>query len=440
MQLKIFFKLAVLGGVSILLLIALISIGGITGERKQRFREVQGDIERSYAGPQQITGQMVFIRYRETWLVKKYNKEKKEWEEEEVSEIKSARVYPEELLYDGSLTVQERYRGIFKAQTFQSKGTLSGIFKLPVIETLRNEKNSTLDVLSAEVGLCISDPRGISQIPKFVWNDVPLEVLPGSGFAKHPDGLHAVIPYTVSASGQKCQFSMDLNLHGTGQFTLVPVGFNNRIRLNSAWPHPEFSGDFLATERTVSDRGFTAEWNVNALACSAQQNLESSRRSDIQYLGVNLIDPVNVYSMTDSALKYGFLFIFITFAAFFLFEIIRQLNIHPIQYGFVGLAQALFFLLLLSLSEHIGFTQAYLVAAAATVGTISIYLCSVLKGLKRGVVFGGCLSTIYGALYGLLKSEDHALVAGSALLFILLALTMIITRKIDWYAIGRKTS
>ena len=150
------------------------------------------------------------------------------------------------------------------------------------------------------------------------------------------------------------------------------------------------------------------------------------------------MDPVNPYPMTDRALKYGFLFIFLTFASFFLFELIRQLQIHPIQYGFIGLAQALFFLLLLSLSEHIGFGWSYLLSTTATILVITSYLCSVLKSLRRGIIFGGMLGFLYAALFGLLQSEDHALVAGSTLLFGLLTCVMILTRNIDWYALGSK--
>jgi inner membrane protein len=174
------------------------------------------------------------------------------------------------------------------------------------------------------------------------------------------------------------------------------------------------------------------------MACSAQQQMDKGQFGSTQSLGVDLINPIDVYPMTDRALKYGFLFIFITFAAFFLFELIRQLKIHPVQYGFVGLAQAIFFLLLLSLSEHIGFGISYLIATAATVAVITIYLCGVLKGLGRGITFGGILALLYGALFGLLKSEDFALVAGAVLLFALLAGVMLLTRNINWYALTAK--
>jgi inner membrane protein len=435
---KIFLKLTVLGVISILLLIALISIGGVMRERKSRLHTVQADMARSYAESQQLIGPVLTITYRETWIEKTYSKEQNGWVEQETSTIRSANFYPDQLSYDGSLQAQERYRGIFKAQVFQTEGTLAGTLRFPAVDALHAQKKSAIDVLSVDANLCISDPRGISQVPQLQWNGELLDILPGSSVRNYADGIHAVIPYTPAMAGQKISFSMDLKIHGTGQFQLVPIGSSNRISLSSSWPHPSFIGDFLATERTVSDGGFTAEWNVNALACSAQQSLNNTKSSSVQSLGINLIDPVTSYSQTDRALKYGFLFIFLTFAAFFLFEVIRQLQIHPIQYGFVGLAQALFFLLLLSLSEHIGFGIAYLIATAATIGVIATYLCSVLKGLKRGLLFGGLLGFLYAALFGLLKSEDHALVAGSALLFGLMACVMILTRNIDWYALTKK--
>ena len=438
MQIKLLLKLAVLGGVSILLLNALASIKGITRDRERRLHEVEQDIAGSYAGVQRIIGPVMNMTVRETWREKFYDKEKLSWEEREATGLNSVFIYPEQLSYDGSLQVQERYRGIFKANVFQTKGRIEGTIRFPSLDTLHKEKNSSIEIISADIGLYISDPRGISHMSQMNWNGTPLTFQPGSGLQKHKEGIHVSVPYD-STTDQPLTFSMELSLHGTGQFQFVPIGSSNRVHLASPWPHPAFIGHFLATERTISADGFDAEWNVNSLACSAQQSLDNEQISSIQYLGVNLIDPISTYSLTDRALKYGFLFIFLTFAAFFLFEMIRKLQIHPIQYGFVGLAQAIFFLLLLSLSEHIGFGRAYLLAALATICVISAYLCSVLKQLSRGILFGGVLSLVYAALYGLLLSEDHALVAGSTLLFGLLTLVMMLTRNIDWYALGQKT-
>lgn len=151
---------------------------------------------------------------------------------------------------------------------------------------------------------------------------------------------------------------------------------------------------------------------------------------------MSLIEPVNVYSMAERAMKYSFLFIALSFAAFFLFELMKSLRIHPAQYLLVGLALALFFLLLLSLSEHIAFEPAYAIAATACIALQGFYLSHVLGGWRRGVGFAAMLATLFAALYGLLASEDAALLLGSLLLFGLLALAMMITRGLDWYAIG----
>lgn len=436
MRNSIFLKLLVLGGISILLLIALSSISGLTQERKQRLQEVQRSIAESYAGPQRITGPVFLVEYRERWTGKLYNKEKDSWYVQEMDTLRTATLFPEQLRYNGALEVQERYRGIYKANVFQSRGRIEGSVDFPPLERLQKEHASTIELVSAKACLLVSDPRGISHVPALEWNGEALDVLPGSGLKVEGKGIHADLPNADSLPGQTVAFSLDLNVHGMGRFEIVPMGSDNQVRLESAWPHPSFIGDFLAVDRTVSSEGFVAEWSVNGLACSAQQAMSNGKLNQMQYFGVDLINPLNPYPLTDRALKYGFLFVFITFAAFFLFELVKELKIHPIQYGFVGLAQALFFLLLLSLSEHLGFGRSYLAASTATIVLISTYLCSVLKGFKRGVFFGGILALLYGALYALLQSEDHALLAGSTLLFGLVTVVMMLTRKLDWYALA----
>ncbi len=216
------------------------------------------------------------------------------------------------------------------------------------------------------------------------------------------------------------------------------------IALASTWPHPQFHGDFLPRTRAIGPDGFKARWEVSSLASNAQSQFRAamSRRAPqgstdaaeaVDAIGVSLVDPVNVYSQVDRATKYGVLFVLLTFVAFFMFEFLKQLRIHPIQYGLVGLAVAIFFLLLLALSERIPFAVAYLVAAIACVTLIGYYLGHVLGGWLRGAGFAGLLGTLYAALYGLLISEDNALVLGAGLLFLILAAIMVVTRRVDWY-------
>jgi inner membrane protein len=438
MRNRLFLKLVVLGGISILLLTALSSVDGLARERRQRFHGVQRNIADSYAGEQRITGPVFVVEYRERWTGRLYNKERETWYEKEMEALRTATVFPAQLRYTGSLSVQERYRGIYKANVFQSTGRIEGTVDFPELTEFRKEPDASIELVSLRAAFLIRDPRGISSVPYLEWNGRELPVSAGSSLQPDGDGIHAELPDAAALFGSGSTFAMDLMLHGMGQLEFVPIGSENRVRIESPWPHPSFTGDFLAADRTVSAEGFDAEWRINGLACSARQQLLAGETKDLQRLGVSLIDPVNPYALTDRALKYGFLFVFITFAAFFLFELTRELHIHPVQYGFVGLAQALFFLLLLSLSEHLGFGASYLAAGLATVALLVVYLCSVLKGLRRGLFFGGLLSVLYGTLYALLQSEDHALLAGSALLFGLTALVMLLTRRLDWYALSAR--
>ena len=438
MQWKMVVKLVVLGGVSLVMLFALGSISGLVRERKMRAYDVQRDIANSYAGEQRLAAPVFAVSFREFWTERLYNKEKDTWYDKEMVGLETVFFFPDTFSYAGTMGVEERYRGIYKANVFQSEGLVQGDVVFPEIETLATRKESRLELVSANACILVGDLRGISRAPEFKWNGEPLEIAQGSELDSIGTGIHAELPSIEGLFGKRFEFEMKLDIHGTGGLTFIPVGDENEIKLASAWPHPSFVGDFLATEREVTPDGFTAEWKVNGLACSAQRQISQRNKGGIQQLGVSLVDPVSVYSMTDRALKYGFLFIFITFAAFLMFEMISGLKIHPVQYGFVGLAQSVFFLLLLSLSEHLGFAVSYLGATLATVGLVTLYVCYVLKGLARGLSFGALLLLLYGVLYALLQSEDHALVAGSALIFGLMALVMLLTRKIDWYALGAK--
>lgn len=434
---RMILKLLVLGGISVVLLVVLGSIGGLAQERKMRLDSVENDIARSSAGSQKIGGPVFKVTLREFWTEQLYNQEKDTWYDKEMNDVRVHLVFPSIFTYDGSMSVQERYRGIFKANIFQSEARLSGNVEFPSFESLARQKNSRLELVMVEACFLISDPRGLPSIPILQWNEHSLEFKAGSALGFSDSGIHAELPDPAGVFGNSFQFSTDLKVNGTRQLKFIPLGAENHISLKSSWPHPSFIGDFLADERTVSDEGFSAGWNVNSLACSAQQSI-SAGRGNVQSFGVSLIDPISPYPLTDRALKYGFLFVFITFAAFWLFEVLAALKIHPVQYGFVGLAQAIFFLLLLSLSEHVGFGTSYAVASMATIGLIVFYVCHILHGLKRGLSFGALLSLLYGVLYVLLQSEDHALVAGSVLLFGLMSVVMMLTRKVDWYALGAR--
>ena len=245
------------------------------------------------------------------------------------------------------------------------------------------------------------------------------------------------------------RFNFELGLDGIERQHFVPVAKNSQIQIKSNWPHPQFGGRFLPSpkNRQIDANGFNVAWSISSLATNAQTQLstiegefkvpDSAPLGQVDRFSVGFIEPVNVYTQSDRATKYGLLFVALTFAAFFIFEILKSLPIHPVQYLLVGLSLVIFFLLLVGLAEHIAFLAAYLIASAACIALTSFYLAHVLHDARRGIGFGVALTVLYGALFGLLSSENNALVMGSILLFAVLAAIMVATRKVDWYQVGK---
>jgi inner membrane protein len=236
------------------------------------------------------------------------------------------------------------------------------------------------------------------------------------------------------------QLTIELPLLGTSEFHVVPVGRETQVNVISNWPHPSFTGDFLPVERKIDANGFEAHWATSFFSTNLEEVLhrcdDNQQASCAEFtahrLGVSFIDPVDQYLKTDRAIKYALLFITLTFGGFFLFDVLKRLPVHPIQYGLVGAGLALFYLLLLSLSEHIGFGMAYLLSSAGCAGLIAFYVSYVLKSLARGLGFGSGLAVLYGCLFGLLSADDYAMLMGSLLLFALLAAVMVLTRNVNW--------
>ena len=262
-------------------------------------------------------------------------------------------------------------------------------------------------------------------------------VAPARAAQKLPLPLAAPLNLSQLRAGTVLPFALQLDLAGTGRIGWVPLADENRVHLQSTWPHPSFDGDFLPRTRTVSASGFEAAWSVPSLSTQAQQQFvqQGEQRRAPESFSVSLGNPVDVYRMTERATKYGMMFIVLTFAAFFVLEMVRRWRIHPMQYLMIGAALVLFFLLLLSIAEHLDFVWAYLVASAACIGLLAHYLRHVLGGWTPGLLMSGLLVALYGVLYGILISEDNALMMGSLLMFGVLAAIMVATRKVDWYSV-----
>jgi inner membrane protein len=250
-------------------------------------------------------------------------------------------------------------------------------------------------------------------------------------------GIHVDLGPAERLAAGPVPFDIPLDLVGSQDLSLAPVAEETEVTLQAPWPSPSFNGRYLPIRRQVDDKGFTASWKVSSLARNLDAILQEGGGEKLQEaFGVSFMDPVNVYLQAERAVKYGLLFVGLTFASFFLFELLRRLRIHPMQYLLVGLALALFFLLVISLSEHIPFLWAYVAASAASILLLGTYLTRVLGGLARGAGFAAGLCVLHAVLYGLLSSEDNALLMGAILLFAALAAVMTATRSLDWYGLG----
>lgn len=287
-----------------------------------------------------------------------------------------------------------------------------------------------------QLQLGISDPRGINNDPQIQINGKTYRFTSPANKNGANNGLPQLSidlgPLDLQQAA-RYDFKFPLQLTGTTRLAIAPSGEANHISLKSAWPHPNFGGRFLPTSRNVSQQGFDAQWEISHLA----RNFEATQNpASGEVLSIDFVDPVNVYLQAERAVKYGVLFIVLTFAGFFLSEILRRAPIHPMQYLLVGLALAIFFLLLIALSEHLPFFVAYALSAAACIGLIAFYLAGALGGWRQGSAFGAGLTGLYGVLYSVLLSEDNSLLMGSLLLFVALGTTMLATRKLDWYRLG----
>jgi inner membrane protein len=436
-------KIAAILFLTVLLLLPMGHIRGLVKERQQLRDSVLQDVARSDAYEQTVTGPVLVVPYTRTVHEQQLDRDQRTVlvTREQVGEL---RLLPATMDLAGKLGTEERRRGIYRARVYHADTKLSGQFEIPP------NYGVTEDVASyrfgqAHIALGISDIRGIGNALTLRANEVDTPFQPGTATALLKSGVHAPLPAADVAQPQRVDYNIVLALNGTREFNVTPVGRETRVSLDSDWPHPAFIGEFLPRQRDISDKGFAALWQTSFFSTNMEEALARCAAYDDadcgdfngRVFGVSFIDPVDQYLKSERAAKYAFLFIGLTFAGFFLTEVLRRVSVHPVQYGLVGLALAIFFLLLLSFSEHIGFGAAYAVSAVACVGLITFYVTHVLASRSQGLGFGAGLASLYGLLYGILSSEDYALLMGSLLVFGLLAAVMVLTRKVNWSRLGQ---
>lgn len=421
---KIETKLIIIIGLIVLLLIPIFMIQNLIDERSELQQQVQADIAKSSSDEQQVIGPFIHAQYLETVTVDGKTSE----------QLMNMTLLPESLNVSSNLATFEKYRGIYKALLYRSQNQFEGRFKTSALAVLADKKIKRLNLI-----LAISDIRGIGQGSHINVNERSYELLPGTQLDQLPQGIRVELDYETIRKSEVLPYQIDLNLQGMRQLSFAPVGKNSSLTMQADWPHPSFVGDYLPIESSISARDFSASWQTNYFATNLKELFNQCLfRNECtlfkqRNMGVNLVDSVNHYLKNYRASNYAILVIVLIFASFFLLEVLRDEPIHPVQYGFVGLALAVFYLLLISLSEHLGFNIAYLLSALASAILLSVYVAGMLKNSKHGGLFLCGVLFIYSLLYGLLSAEDYALLMGSVLVFVVLSLIMLLTRRVNWY-------
>lgn len=424
-------KALVIGGLILVLLIPVSMIKGVVHDRNIVHDDARRDIMRSWGGAQLIVGPVMVIPYTLTHVSPNGNS---------VVEENNAYILPTALNVSTDVNPEVRYRGLHKVPIYRARLAIAGEFGRPDLKALGLEK-ADLEWDNASVAITVADARAIAQTPAITFGDTITTF--GAGGVAMVENMPPPIVAQVGAvfaavdSGQPVSFSVNLEIKGADSLQLAPLGDSTTVEMTSDWASPSFIGNYLPETREVSDNGFTAAWQISSLGRALPS--QWTGRSGIQAttdaaFGVNFYMPVSLYQLTLRASKYAVLFIGLTFVAYFLFEIMAGLRLHPLQYLMVGFANALFYLLLISLAEHVGFGWAYLASAAASTTLITAYSTSVLGRRLRGLFMALILSGLYSFLYMTLKAESYALLGGAIGLWATLAVVMYLTRRIDWYS------
>ena len=465
-------KLLALVFILLLLLVMLFNIRDLLQDRKNYRQAAEQRVAQGTAGPQSIVGPMLLQNCTQHWTEHDDTGRKRT-----ISQPLRNTLSPASLrINDAEVSVNQLRSGIFPVNTFTLQTRIEADFSASTLRP-QGRPGASMTCNAPVLLLAIGDPRGIRHSTIEI-NGQTLDTAPGTTLAHAPQGVHASLKSFADADDQlpALQVRIGLQLAGTGSLAITPIGKDTQLQLHSNWPHPSFGGAFLPATREVREDGFQAKWQVSHLASSAFSDFNAGspichdssspnrttppspdveadtmtaavvidgvevasdgpRKACADTVQIRFVNPVDAYTLADRASKYGILFIVLTFVAVGMFEVLRQLRVHPVQYLLVGTALAMFFLLLIGLSEHYAFGLSYLAAAGGCVLLLGFYASHILRGWKRGLPFATGIALLYGLLYLLLLLQDSALLAGSIALFVVLALIMIATRKVDWYAL-----
>jgi inner membrane protein len=417
-------RLGIIAVVTLVLLIPALMIQSLISERQLRRDEAILDVFDKWGNVQTVSGPILSVPYK---TVVKLN-------DGNIQTVKNyAHLLPDDLIINGNINPEVRYRGIYETVLYNSEINFNGSFSPKEINTLNiPEQNILWDEAFVSIG--ITDMKGIKELIKLNWNKDEVTTNPGiPTIDVLQSGVSARVNITES---NKYEFSFDINLNGSESIFFTPLGKQTKVSLNSDWNTPSFAGQYLPAARNITKENFNAEWNILHLNRNYPQVwLGNSNQINQSAFGVTLLIPVDEYQKTMRTAKYAIMFIAFTFISFFMMELLNKKTIHPLQYLLIGFALLIFYSLLLAVSEHLLFNYAYLISGLLIISLITAYTRSVLKSNRHSLFIAGILTMLYSYLFIILQLQDYALLMGSIGLFLILAMIMYLTRKVDWFGI-----
>lgn len=421
-------KFILLGLILLVIQIPIALIHGLKSERESRSNEVVNEIASKWGGRQNIIGPVLNIPIQRD-VVKQVTDSDNVIRTKTIKETDYLQIAPESLVITGTMTPEIRYRSIFEVLLYRSSFTIKG--NIPAVEEFVREWGEWEFLYDqARLLLSIEDIKGITSV-EFKVNGESRKVMPG-GFGSLHKGVS--VPYSeLTAESKEIPFEIQLDLNGCENLFFYPVGQSTSLSISSTWPSPSFTGGFLPQKRNVSPTGFSAEWIVNDFNrdCPSSWLAGGVQFSRNEGIGLSLLKPVNHYSLVHRAISYELLICLIVLLAFLIAERICKSWIHPLQYFIAALSLVLFYLLLLSFSEHLSFGQAYVVSTLIIVLLGGFYAKLIFGNWRLSGAMATAILSSYTLIYFILQLEDYALLAGSLVLAVFMAIVMAFTGKLN---------
>ncbi|CAN5298950.1 cell envelope integrity protein CreD [soil metagenome] len=444
-------KLASIGFLVVILLIPSVWISDLMQERQSRSDEAVNEVSSKWSGSQTLSGPILVIPYK---VQRRIDHGKEGVEIQDF--VEKYYFLPQTLNITGDVNPEVLHRGIFDVVVYSSKLAINADFTRPDFAALQIEADKVL-WKDAFMIFSISDLRGISDNPGFLVGNKEKATEPSSNLGvtvKRSAGAEYDQYAKASADGSPAGYasgiiarlgwesaedfngttSVNLILKGSQRLDFLPTGKTTTVKLKSPWESPSFEGEFLPANREINETGFTADWKVlHYNRPFSQQWTRNDGQLSGSEFGVNLLVPVDQYQKSIRTAKYGLLIIILTFVALFLVEITKKIRIHPFQYILIGVALIIYYTLLLSFSEQVGYNGAYWIATLCTVGLISFYSASFLKNQGLIVLFTSLLVVFYSFIFIIILQQDFSLLLGSIGLFLIVGALMYFSRKVEWY-------